>query len=623
MLRYISCVYDPTSASAEETAVVFKRRLHTVNHAWTAVLDRPGLMVYCTGSSYEGGGPVLLSEADGIILGTLFERNRSAHDDTARRTTVLDAKTSSCVIATAGKSLINSHWGSYVLFLKPPHARNVMVLRGPMGRLPCFWTTFKGITILFSTVEDCVALNLHKFSVNWDCIRAQAAGGDYLTNETGVNEIATLISGECATVRDGKVSLSAYWSPSAIQAAHYAGTSADAARILEGSTQQSINALVSPHKTVLLQLSGGLDSSILLGCMNRAPTKLDIVAVNFWSRGAGGDERTFARSMAAKTGVEPLELERDRNVDLRRLLTCARTGNPVLNFCAYDQEPRLVRLAKERGATAIFTGEIGDDIFGHAAFPGTLAECLNVLGASWSFFRAAVDYADLMRVSVWKAVGQAVQHRRWARRQPYWSYFLYKRQLGIGGERNLVTLEVVREYERQLERFIHPWFRDVQGMPFGRAMLVFALVMATSTWSHSPFGESAGSLFSMPLANQPLVEAFFTIPAHFHFRAGENGAVARQAFEAILSDAVLRRGTGKGGPGLWLHELFARNRQILRELLLDGIMVREQILDRTKLEAAISGAVSKSQVGIGELAQLLYVECWLRRWTGLETRAVA
>ena len=623
MLRYISCVYDPTSASAEEMAIQLKRRLHTINHAWTTVLDRAGLMVYCTGSSYEGGGPVLLSGADGIILGTLFETNRSAHDDTARRTTVLDAKTSSCVIATNGKSLINSHWGSYVLFLKPPHARNVIVLRGPMGRLPCFWTAFKGVTVFFSTVEDCVALRLCKFSVNWDCIRAQATGGDYLTNETAVNEISTLVSGEYATVRDGKISRSAHWSPSAIQADQYAETSDDAARILEGSTQRSINALVSPHKTVLLQLSGGLDSSILLGCMNRAPTKPEIVAVNFWSKGAGGDERAFARSMAAKTGVELLELERDRNVDLRKLLTCARTGNPVLNFCAYDQEPRLVRLAKERGATAILTGEIGDDIFGHAAFPGTLAECLNFLGASWSFFHAAVDYADLMRVSVWKAIGQAVQHRRWAKRESYWSFYLYKRQLGITSDRNLVTLEVEREYERQLERFIHPWFRDVRGMPFGRAMLVFALVMATSTWSHSPFGESAGSLFTTPLANQPLVEAFCTIPSQFHFRAGENGAVARQAFGAILSDAVLRRGTGKGGPGLWLHELLARSRPILHELLLDGILVREQILDRTKLEAAISGAVSKSQVGIGEVVQLLYVECWLRRWTGPEARAVA
>jgi asparagine synthase (glutamine-hydrolysing) len=492
-----------------------------------------------------------------------------------------------------------------------------------MGRLPCFWTAFKGVTLFFSTVEDCVALRLCRFSVNWDCIRAQAAGGDYLTNETAVNEISTVISGECVMVREGKVSRGAYWCPSAIRPDQYAETGDDAARILDNSTQRSINALVSPHRTVLLELSGGLDSSILLGCMNRAPAKPEIVAVNFWSRGSGGDERAFAHSMTAKTGVELFELERDRNVDLRKLLSCARTGNPVLNFCAYDQEPRLVRLAKDIGATAIFTGEIGDDIFGHAAFPGTLAECLSFLGAGWGFFRSAVDYADLMRVSVWKAVGQAIRYRRWAQRKPYWSFHLYKRQLGFGSDRNLVTLEVEREYEQQLERFIHPWFRDVQDMPFGRAMLVFALVMATSTWSHSPFGESTGSLFIMPLANQPLVEAFCTIPSQFHFRAGENGAVARQAFGPILSNVVLGRGTGKGGPGLWLHEVFARNRQLLRELLLDGILVRENVLDRSKLEAAISGAVSKSQAGAGELVELLYIECWLRRWAEPEVRAVA
>jgi asparagine synthase (glutamine-hydrolysing) len=305
-------------------------------------------------------------------------------------------------------------------------------------------------------------------------------------------------------------------------------------------------------------------------------------------------------------------------------LNSAYTGNPVVHYSAFDSEPRLISLAVEVGATAIFTGEIGDDIFAHAPSPEVLAECYETLGPSLRFARAAADYAELMRISIWAAAAVAARYSAWQRRTPYWSLYDYKRQFfGIDSTRSLVTDEAVRAYEAALTRFIHPWFRNVHGMPLGRTMLTYALVAATSTWTHSAFAGNNAGLFRMPFANQPLVEAFCAIPSHLHFLHGENGAVARRAFRDRLSDDVLKRGTGKGSIELWLQDLIPRHRGFLKEVLLDGILVRERILDRNKVGAMLSGTVDRSRVGAEDLIAQLYTESWLRRWTSTDIRAVA
>jgi asparagine synthase (glutamine-hydrolysing) len=160
-------------------------------------------------------------------------------------------------------------------------------------------------------------------------------------------------------------------------------------------------------------------------------------------------------------------------------------------------------------------------------------------------------------------------------------------------------------------------------MPFGRTMLIYSLISVTSTWTHSAFGGADAPVTIMPFASQPLVEAFCTIPSHLHFARAENGAVARKAFGTMISEDVLKRGIGKGTIDLWLQDLIPRNREFLQELMLDGVLVREGILDRDKIAAMISGAVSTSLVGTEDLVVQLYIESWLRRWMGVQAKAAA
>jgi asparagine synthase (glutamine-hydrolysing) len=400
------------------------------------------------------------------------------------------------------------------------------------------------------------------------------------------------------------------------------GSLQEASVLLRKTTQLSISSQAALHKKVYVSLSGGLDSSIVLGCLAKMQDRPEIIGINFFCRG-NGDERRYARSMAQKAEISLVEKEHNPTVDLKIFLNCARTANPTLNFSACDVQPTMVQLAVESGATAVYNGELGDDLFGHAFGPDALADCITRYGVGARYFRAAYDYARLRRVSVWSAVKQGARCWKDLRSTPFWNMYRYAQAQGISREAKLATDETLEFYERELSRFVHPWLVDVEGLPAGRFQMTVSLITATSTWSHAPFAGESDSLFVMPLATQPLAEAYPRIPARLHILGGQNGAVLRLAFGDMLSDLVLRRGTGKGTPDLWLKDALERNRPFMRDFMLDGLLVKERIVDRRKLDTVLSGSLNKARVPTSEIIIQLFIEAWLRRWCETSKRAAA
>jgi asparagine synthase (glutamine-hydrolysing) len=623
MLRYVALVWDKRRAEAAHFAKAAVRTLMSSDSPWRTTIDCPGFILCTIAETAADGQVIPLGQGSGAVLGRFFQRNTSPEEENVETVSRLDERDVKKLINSRGRSAIDRYWGSYVLFLHDAAANSTGVLRGPVSLQPCFWASVHGVHIFFSFVEDCRSLRAVRFTINWDSIRAQAASGDYLTSETGVREISTLIPGEFVEVKNGRMSHDVYWSPASIKSDNCVGSVAEAAQLLRASTQHCVNALTSMHRTVLLQLSGGFDSSVVLASLNQAQSKPKVVSINFYSEGAG-DERHYARSMAQKTGTRLIEIASSMEVDLRTFLECAYTANPVLNFSAYDAQPKIVAIARELNATCVFTGEIGDDIFGHAAGPEALVECFSSNASSRTSLKAAVDYADLTRVSLWRALRQARRYRQWRKLGGQsWSFYRYRNWMGFTNDKCFIADGAATQYEDMLGRFIHPWFRNVDEMPAGRTMLMYALVMATSTWSDAPFAGTGRSLFMTPLASQPLVEAFCRIPSHLHFEGGANGAVAREAFGSMLSQEVLKRGTGKGTPSLWIETLVDKNRTFLRDLFLDGYLVRERILDRGKLESMLSSGIRPDKLEVADLVRQIYIEAWIRRWLQNDSAALA
>ena len=113
--------------------------------------------------------------------------------------------------------------------------------------------------------------------------------------------------------------------------------------------------------------------------------------------------------------------------------------------------------------------------------------------------------------------------------------------------------------------------------------------------------------------SQPVIELCLRIPTYVLTAGGWDRAIARAAFRNDLPRGILNRNT-KGRVEDHINAILGRNAALLRDLLIDGLLVREGIVDRDKLTAVLSGRATSIPVTSSELLECLSAEAWLRQW---------
>ncbi len=624
MLRYIVIAWNVKSALDSDAASRLRRRIQCSSASrWRPALDRPGMYAACIEQEC-GADAVIPVDGYGVILGTIFRSPVPSYPNQPTPIRSLSLSDSKEILRSRGRSLISSCWGYYVAALHYPESGAAVVLRGPVSPLACFHVALGTLNVFFSHLDDCIDLEITPLSINWDSITAQVMGGDHLTNETAIQEVDSLESGECAECKPDGRSRHVYWDPRSFLEERSPTAFDQATQTIRLATEYCVRALSSRHDRILVQLSGGLDSSIVLSSLCRAAHMPSIIAVNYYSRGSG-DERRFARSMADKVNCRLIERPRNQQLDLRCFRECNRTVRPVLNFSAPDVEARNIALARELNATAIFDGELGDNVFGSHPGPGVLVERFRHGGLGPGFLGTAVDYAMLTKQSVWRTLALARRETLSLRVNSDFSTAEEMQRVygAIGVRSAILTSAEAEEHHRSMgDRFLHPWLRQSRRIAPGSHALLFGLITVLSSTYHSPFSGAHDPMRVSPLVSQPLLEIALRMPPYLHCRFSQDRAVARTAFADLLPPEIVQRGLGKGGPGLWAREVIENNTQFLREFLLDGILVRRRLIDRAKLEIVLSPRVVKSTVVVGDIFAKLYIEAWLRAWQQVESMPV-
>jgi asparagine synthase (glutamine-hydrolysing) len=617
MLSYVAFSWNPHSPQERVVAKRLTDRVEAMAERWEVLLNLPGLFAASRRGHFQYERALRVGPR-GLLLGTVFE---TVGDQNAVPLTNISDPLAKRIDESRGRHLVSHFWGSYVLLLTDEIHSSARAFRGPMSALSCHYMTLSGVCIYFSSIDDCLDICQRKLTINWPFIQAQTTRGDYLNNQTGLNEVTTLNCGECLVHVEGRVTTEIYWSPTEYARSHYETKMSfeDATSEYRRTVGSCVRSWASLHDSVLHQLSGGLDSSIVLACLLADHDRPGITCINFYSRGSG-DERSQARSIANSNGLEMLENERDQSIDLRMFLTCARSVMPVLNFSACFCDPVLSRLSRANNATTVFTGELGDNVFGQGLSHEAVHEYRVREGINAGLFQTALNAARLGRKSVWSVLDSGLRDTASWVYGPHWSLYSFSRGKGDG---RLAAIESLKDYESRLDSHLHPWFRNTSDAPPGLFRLILGLVLTTSASFDSPFLDKSATSISAPLGSQPLVELSLRTPSYLHIHAGLDRSVARCAFKSELPDVILNRGTAKGTPELWIKDTVQKNRAFLREVLLDGILVSKGYLDRTKLEDLLSGDVNRSSSYVSEVFQQLYIEAWARQWEATEQRAAA
>jgi asparagine synthase (glutamine-hydrolysing) len=158
---------------------------------------------------------------------------------------------------------------------------------------------------------------------------------------------------------------------------------------------------------------------------------------------------------------------------------------------------------------------------------------------------------------------------------------------------------------------MHPWFREIEGVPLGK--LWHILLLSAPADFRRPVAENDDPEPVEPLRSQPLMELCLRIPTYLMTRGAGDRLLVRTAFEQEIPALVLRR-VSKGFVDEGFQAVVRHNVQFVRELLLEGMLVKERILDRCKLEQYLSDRVIHGAPPRSELFAHICTEAWLRVW---------
>lgn len=596
MFRYLAIAWEASQTQSTAQA----QRLAAEWHArpdWTPALVRPGLQIFVTGDRRGINEVLPLPGGLGVVLGKLFRRRNL--EQVAQQDFRLQGTEGAQILESNGRSLVVDFWGRYVAFMATASA-STCVLRDPSGTLPCFQVRLDGVTVVFSWLEDALQLlgASAPDSVNWEALCAHLRLGILGGRETTLSGVSQILPGELHRLDDRHTTT--LWNPADAARARMAGDATDAAEVLERTVRSCTQAWASCYTTLLLRLSGGVDSSIVISCLDPGSTGSDVIAVNYHSAGSDSDEREYARLAAASAKRDLIERERDAGFDIARTFGIARTPGPI-NYIGWMNSTADARLASAHGAPAMFTGAGGDPLFYEYPRWWPAADYLHDHGVDRGFPAAVMDAARLGRLSVWQTVSLAFRER----------YSADRSTRTPAGHQALLAEELVH-MDLDHARFANPALASAGDLPLGKYMQLAGLTYPLGYYD--PFEQSSAPELVNPLLSQPLVELCLSLPTYLLTHGGRGRAMARTAFAHRVPAQIINR-RSKGGMEEHIKSVLDSNINRVREVLLDGQLSRRRLIDRMKLEELLSDRPSSLAGAVTQIHALVGVEAWLSRWS--------
>lgn len=555
-------------------------------------LSRPGVLVF--GDAEDPRWSVAIDRSATLMLvGVAFDRESLSESGA-------DPANPDRLAGLDDPTIFQAAWGSFIAMRRRVGPPYFTFLRDPSGTLPALIAQGEGFVIASSSLpgwlRDAAGL---KPMIDIATL-AQALANPLLPSHRSLLRGVHQLPAGCAIDWDGTAIGEArvLW-PLPEMLRDPSPAESDAPQCMRAAVTGCIRALASRHERLTLELSGGLDSAIVLGAMASAAEPPDISCVNFAVAHAGGDERSEARAVADRWQVRLIEVTaKAQELRFEDLFAGEQPVEPVL----YGLDPILERasigVAQAFEAGAIFTGQGGDAVFCNLPTPLVAVDYARAVGwrAHWS--RVVYDAAQRAHCSIWRVQRMMLADRLIPRRPP--SQQLSGMQLGTGA-RDARGGAVPR----------HPWLSGAIGMAPARQMQFEAI--SNCQHFNSPTWRSGMAALIHPLLAQPIVEACLAVPTYRLAQGSGNRALARALFAGWLPDIVRTR-RDKGDASNYYRRAVVENLPYLRDLLLNGTLVAHGLLDGGGIDAALR---DESLIWTHEsrlIVAYASFEVWARYW---------
>lgn len=531
---------------------------------WRIAVDEPGALVAVRGEACVR----TLQAGRGWVIGDLYREDR-----------VVGPQPPSVKIAQGlpglevARDLCAHFWGRYVAVIREPDHCSVLALRDPSGAVDAMRWRVGPLAMIGSELPGWLpAVYWPDLALDWSVVANWLVSSSAAVISSGLAGLSSVTPGALQDDLGKEVQV---WRPEA-----FARTPPSDIEALPELLDRCVGALSQGGGAIQAEISGGLDSAILAASLARVAGAQVSEWINYHAADGQGDERTFARQVAAMWELPLTEAVKPPFALTPELLEAGAAGwRP--GFTALDA-PRDVdgaARAQALGAGRVFTGQGGDMVFFQTPTPVLAADHLRRRGWSGLLSPDLLEVARWTRRSVWSLAGLASDQ------QAAWS-----------GEASVAG---------------HPWMAGVAGLPPAKRSHIAQLAQKLAI--HIENRRSRVSEVIHPLICQPMMERWLAIPADDLTLGGRDRGLARKLFAGRLPPAIAQR-RGKGELTGYYGRGVAASLPWARPYLLDGRLAAEGLIDRGRFEAVLT---AEHQIWRGEAYLVLCaltVEAWVRRW---------
>jgi asparagine synthase (glutamine-hydrolysing) len=576
-------------------------RFRQIHPEWTLLENCKGLALFHLPPRGRSVAAIVLPAGTGLILGTLFPKDLdvSPRDWNPK----FDERCAEQIVQTRGRHLMDNFWGSYIAFLASRDGTVHHVLRDCSGKIPCYRIAHGDSTIVAANIADLSGLVLGPFSINARYLAGFIYQAELSQRECALNGVKELLAGECLEL-GSRVKQFALWDPRTVCRDYATEDFGDAARRVRTVAQACVDFWASKYDRIVHQLSGGLDSSVILGCLKGSAYCPRVTCVHLQSNGAGENELSFAR-LAAKAAGFDLVIQPGFSENARydeRIFRLPRAPNPSVAHLGITIESDLRNLIPSQvRADAIWDGQGGDHLFFESHLPFGAVDYAFCHGIAGDFSKLVRDAVRLSRLSYWgvlqKSIRLGLLHSTW---QPEDEY--HRQATFLNPE---MLPENIANYVWQ------PWLEDASDIPPGKRWQI--CLLACLIHRHRPVPGLQYAEDHHPLFSQPLFELCLRVPIYTLLHGGINRALERAAFRDCVPEAIIRR-QYKGSIATTFMSKIRESMPFIRDLILGGVLVQERIIERASLEPYLAGNRPMNHGILWPFLSCLAAEVWARKW---------
>jgi asparagine synthase (glutamine-hydrolysing) len=610
MFDFLALAWNPADKQAEATAARAASGSISSRRVWTNIFVTDGFSLWVKPPLGESPQPILLPQNRGVVLGVLFER--VLPPESPRRLLQISADAAAKIVGTQGRYLVEKVWGSYVAFIIDRDTRCTSVLRDCSGKIPCFTSALDGVSLFYSDISFVLDVAEMRLTVDWRYIATFMSFNDLQIRDSALKEVSEVLAGERVVCSPFETRRSFVWNPTAVCFQDRIEDPTEAAVRLRETTFHCVRAWSQVYSRVLHNLSGGFDSAVVLAALATARGNDGLTCLNRYHGRAGEDERTYARLAAERVKVRLIERTWDDGMGAfgNNLASLPIQVKPTVASLFDFLDLRLInRLATEEGVDSLWTGQGGDHIFLKHHTVLAVSEFIRRNGISSGLMSVMRDACKLTRSSYWHILVKTVPRETadwipdfFAKRG---SPFLPR---GFAGDTDLISYGM------------HPWHDLSATLP--RVKREQVLLYGDLLNRHPPLYGVEVAPQHHPLLSQPLLELCLQIPAYVLLGGGKPRALARIAFRRDLPRQIVNR-ESKGGTTSYVTGLFRRNLSYVRELLLDGRLRQEGMLDIKVLEPYLLASRPIHAEEFFPILACLAAEIWARKWEKLAPLRIA